>query len=130
MSSNESLNAPEFFFHHGFIDKIWADWQEKGITFKQHEYSSNTSSMPGTIYTPHDLDDQPYCVKVCYQEPEQECSIGGKILSVNWRGSKHVYKEKRFQLSPNPILKISQQTLTIFGVLQSIVHETSSSNST
>ena len=71
-----SPNAPEFFLHHGFIDKIWGDWQEKGISFKQHEYYGNSTSMPGTIYSPrdvHDLDNQPYCVKVCYQEPTQDC---------------------------------------------------------
>ena len=24
-----SAEAPEFFLHRGFIDKIWSDWQEK-----------------------------------------------------------------------------------------------------
>ncbi|CAH3192675.1 unnamed protein product, partial [Porites evermanni] len=30
MCNQYSANAPEFFLHHAFIDKIWADWQEKG----------------------------------------------------------------------------------------------------
>lgn len=29
MCDHNSANAPEFFLHHCFIDKIWADWQEK-----------------------------------------------------------------------------------------------------
>lgn len=29
MCNQYSANAPEFFLHHAFIDKIWADWQEK-----------------------------------------------------------------------------------------------------
>ncbi|KAJ7370850.1 hypothetical protein OS493_029394 [Desmophyllum pertusum] len=29
MCDHNSANAPEFFLHHAFIDKIWADWQEK-----------------------------------------------------------------------------------------------------
>ena len=37
MSDLASPNAPEFFLHHGFIDKIWGDWQEKGISFEQHD---------------------------------------------------------------------------------------------
>ena len=120
MRGSESPNAPEFFFHHGFIDKIWANWQEKGITFKQHMYSSNTTSMPGTIYTPrdvYDLDNQPYCVKVCYQEPEQECNIGGRMLSVGEVAK--MSRVERLRLSPNSILEIPQQALTIFGIPQS-----------
>ena len=29
MCALNSANAPEFFIHHAFIDKIWADWQAK-----------------------------------------------------------------------------------------------------
>lgn len=31
MCAHNSANAPEFFLHHAFIDKIWADWQEKSV---------------------------------------------------------------------------------------------------
>ena len=122
MSSRESSNAPEFFLHHGFIDKIWADWQEKGITFKRHKYYTDTTSMPGTNYTPrdvHDLDDQPYCVKVFYQEPKQKCNIGGRMFSVVQVAK--MSRKDRIQLSPNPIPEIARQALTIFGVPQSVV---------
>ena len=122
MSSLESSNAPEFFFHHGFIDKIWADWQEKGITFRRHEYYTNTTSMPGTIYTPrdvHDLDDQPYCVKVCYQEPKQECNIDGRMVSVEEVA--RMSREDRLRLDPAPVPEIPQEAIVNFGVPQSIV---------
>ena len=30
MSVDESASAPEFWFHHGFLDKLWSDWQKRG----------------------------------------------------------------------------------------------------
>ena len=122
MSSYKASNAPEFFLHHGFIDKIWGDWQENGISFKQREYYSNTTSMPGTIYSPrdvHNLDDQPYCVKVCYQEPKQDCKINGKGFSISKVAKMSV--RERLQLNPNPLPEIPRQDLENFGVPQSIV---------
>lgn len=124
MNSYESSNAPEFFFHHGFVDKIWGDWQEKGISFKRHKYYKNTTSMPGTIYSPrdvHDLDYQPYCVKVCYQEPKQDCKINGKIISITKVARMSV--KERLQLSPSPLPPIPQQALTNFKVPQSTVKQ-------
>ena len=122
MSRVQSSNAPEFFFHHGFIDKIWGDWQEKGISFKQHEYYTNTTSMPNTIYSPtdvHDLDDQPYCVQVCYQEPTQECVINGKKFSIAEVSRLSV--AERLKLSPTPVPEIPVQVLKLFGVPQSVI---------
>ena len=122
MSSLESSNAPEFFFHHGFIDKIWGDWQEKGFSFKRHEYYRNTTAMPGTIYNPrdvHDLEDQPYCVKICYQEPKQDCKIDGRSVSIEEMSRMSV--EDRLHLDPTPIPEIPQEALVNFGVPQSIV---------
>ena len=124
MSRSESPNAPEFFFHHGFVDKIWGDWQEKGINFKQHEYCSNTTKMPGTIYSPrdvYDLNHQPNCVKVCYQEPKQDCKINGKIISITKVVRMSV--KERLQLSPSPLPPIPQQALINFKVPQSIVKQ-------
>ena len=28
MCSNDSAAAPEFFLHHGFVDKLWGDWRK------------------------------------------------------------------------------------------------------
>ena len=56
MSTRESPNAPEFFFHHGFIDKIWGDWQEKGHSHKKiHRYYNDVTTIPGTVYSPRDI---------------------------------------------------------------------------
>ena len=122
MSGLESSNAPEFFFHHGFVDKIWGDWQEKGLSFKQHEYYRNTTSMPGTIYSPrdvHDIENQPYYVKVCYDEPKQPCRIGGLSLSMSEVTRMSVAARRR--LDPTPVPEIPQEALTQFGVPQSVM---------
>ncbi len=80
MCSVDSANAPEFFLHHGFIDKLWADWQNKGLAFKHLVYySQNTDSMPGAFgYSPrvvYDLDNQPGCVRVCIEPSARPCHI-------------------------------------------------------
>ena len=95
--------------HHGFIDKIWGDWQEKGISFKKYIYYTDTTLMPGTIYSPtdvHDLDNQPYCVKVWYQEPKQDCKINGQSISITKVARMSV--KERLQLSPSPLPPIPQ----------------------
>lgn len=33
MAVDESASAPEFWFHHGFLDKLWFDWQNRGQRF-------------------------------------------------------------------------------------------------
>ena len=59
MCSNNSANAPEFFLHHAFIDKIWADWQEKS-TSHLYAYFNNQPDdilMRATQYRPKDFMD-------------------------------------------------------------------------
>ena len=122
MSGWLSPNAPEFFLHHDFIDKIWGDWQEKGVEFLQHEYYGNTTTMPGTIYSPKDLynlDNQPYCVKVCYQQPQQECNINGRNISIEQVSQ--MSKAECLKLSPNPLPEIPKEAIKNFRVPQSVV---------
>ena len=59
MRFHNSANAPEFFLHHAFVDKIWADWQEKS-TSHLHAYFNNQSDdvrMRATQYRPKDYID-------------------------------------------------------------------------
>ncbi|XP_031561126.1 uncharacterized protein LOC116297105 [Actinia tenebrosa] len=48
MCSLDSSCAPEFILHHAFIDKIWADWQEKSHEHKTVYFSSITDPLPAT----------------------------------------------------------------------------------
>ena len=80
MCSQDSANAPEFFLHHGFIDKIWADWQNKGPNFKNLPYySQNTDPMPAAFdHSPsnvYDLNSQPGCVRVCIEPSARPCRL-------------------------------------------------------
>ena len=46
MCSLDSASAPEFFLHHGFIDKIWDDWQKKSENHKNVFFPNITDHMP------------------------------------------------------------------------------------
>ncbi len=72
MCSIDSANAPEFFLHHGFIDKIWWDWQKKTPANKNAYFPSINMRLQASNYYPRDFLDiakQPGCVKACYDEP-------------------------------------------------------------
>ena len=69
MCTFDSSNAPEFFLHHGFIDKIWGDWQERSTLHKYAFFPSVKDLMPGTELLPGkvvDLSKQPGGVRVEY----------------------------------------------------------------
>lgn len=72
MCSTKSAEAPEFFFHHGFMDKIWADYQMQSATHKNAYYPTIKKKMVVTNYYPKDLIDlskQPGGVRVMYIDP-------------------------------------------------------------
>ncbi|CAH3047087.1 unnamed protein product, partial [Porites lobata] len=51
-----SANAPEFFLHHAFIDKIWANWQEYSHQHMIAHFSNLSFVMTGTRwYRPRDF---------------------------------------------------------------------------
>ena len=47
---------PEFYLHHGFIDKIWDDWQKRSEGHMAY-YGSISTPMTATIYSPKDVND-------------------------------------------------------------------------
>lgn len=69
MCSLDSANAPSFFLHHGFIDKIWWDAQQKNKMFYKGTYQNQTENMVASPYRPNqflNLHDQPGYVNVEY----------------------------------------------------------------
>jgi hypothetical protein len=66
MCTLDSASAPEFFLHHGFVDKIWWDWQRLNRTHKFNEYFlTQRQRMPAIVYRSEDfldLNNQPGCV--------------------------------------------------------------------
>ncbi len=81
MCSLDSASAPEFFLHHGFVDKIWVDWQKQSNAHKFNTYFlSQTALMTSTPYRSKDLLDlknQPGCVCAEYVNPRN--SAFGRI---------------------------------------------------
>lgn len=70
MCTIDSAAAPEFFLHHGFIDKIWDDWQKKSESHKNVFFSNLAQRMPGTPVIPSvvlDLSAQPGGVRAEYR---------------------------------------------------------------
>ena len=72
MCSQKSAEAPEFFLHHGFIDKIWAEYQDQSSVRKFAYFSSRHTRMVGIGYGPRrvlDNNNLPGGVRVCYKQP-------------------------------------------------------------
>lgn len=74
MCIEDAASAPEFFEHHGFVDKIWSDWQKKGEDYQFNSFFLEIDTeMPGTDYLPRDyldLQDMPEDVCVRYEDPK------------------------------------------------------------
>lgn len=89
MCSIDSASAPEFFLHHGFIDKIWDDWQKKSDAHKNAFFPSVNGFMPGTQVRPVDVIDlsaQPGGIRVVYQPPKGAASVL-PLLRGRWSSS-------------------------------------------
>ena len=76
MCTDDSASAPEFFLHHGFVDKLWSDWQRQSTEHTKNEFFiSQTLKMPATNHLPKDflnLREQPGCMCVRYRDPGDE----------------------------------------------------------
>ena len=122
MCSQDSANDPIFFLHHCFIDKLWADWQNKGHAYKNLPiYSSNTADMPGghdSDHTPshfYDLDNQPDCVKVCYQPECRPAQLADTLIcpeQIKWRYS----PIKLARLIQRPVYPVPRDAFELFRV--------------
>lgn len=125
MCSRDSANAPEFFFHHGFIDKLWADWQARGPEYRDLPYySQNTNSMPGAFgYSPrtvYNLDNQPGCVHVCIEPSAQPCRLNTTYTPVCPRemGCYEYSPLKLAGIIPRPYPIVPSQAHDLFNTSQ------------
>ena len=75
MCSDISASAPEFFLHHGFIDKLWGDWQKKSIAHKRAYFANRHKTMTRATASPSqmlDLRNLGYGVCVVYDDPTHD----------------------------------------------------------
>ena len=84
MRSEDAAAAPEFFLHHGMVDKIWADWQSKSSAHKNVHFLSINGNVLSTSYTPGqliDLNNQPGGVRVVYQNSPRFAIVKASLAS-------------------------------------------------
>lgn len=75
MSEDSSALAPEFWCHHAFLDKIWSNWQDHGPKYKFIYFKKINKRLPGGAHFGWefmDLQHQPHCIQVLYDEPIEE----------------------------------------------------------
>ena len=86
MCFEDSASAPEFFLHHGFVDKIWWDWQKQSNAHMFNTYFlTQTAQMTATPYHSTDfldLNNQPGCVCAEYVNPRN--SAFGRIKGLSF----------------------------------------------
>ncbi|XP_048583063.1 hemocyanin, beta-C chain unit D-like [Nematostella vectensis] len=119
MCSTSSANAPEFLLHHGFTDKLWADWQKIGDVNgdrKQRDsfFESKGYRMTAKKYSPRDLLDlsrQPGGVKVMYEHPSHDHyqRVHGYLKTLSLKELKDIPR-KRFTESGTLEFKIFMVT--------------------
>ena len=121
MCTTAASNDPIFFLHHGFIDRLWSDWQANGAAYKNLAvFSMNTSPMPAAFgATPsivYDLQNQPGCVRVCIQQPTQACCTNTTYAPVCPRdmNDKHYSPLKLSRLIHRPFPNVSEEALKLF----------------
>ena len=121
MCTVDSANDPIFFLHHGFIDRLWSDWQSNGPSYKDLAFfSMNNDSLPGASgATPsivYDLQNQPGCVKVCIQQPTMACCTNTTYAPVCPRdmNDKHYSPLKLSRLIHRPFPSVSEDAFKLF----------------
>ncbi len=119
MCSVDSANAPEFFLHHGFIDKLWEDWQNKGPAFKHLPfYANNASPMPGAYgnspRSVYNLDNQPGCVKVCVEPSSRPCRLNTTYTPTCPNNCYEYSPIKLAEIIPRPYPRVPQDAYELF----------------
>ena len=72
MCTNASSSTPEFWLHHAFLDKLWADFQARGSALKYIYYPTLKGTLPGCDKHPSDVLDMenlPGGVRIVYDLP-------------------------------------------------------------
>ena len=115
MCSVRSAYAPEFFLHHGYIDKLWADWQKKGLGYRNAHFSTvRTPMAEAGLTTPADVIDNnnlPGGIRVCFAEPA--AGVGFPDIMTAARSlSNSVLQRVRRPM----IMELSEEAMTLFRV--------------
>ena len=103
------------------MDKLWADWQDKGTEFKNlARYSQNAKEMPGAFGTTakmvYDLLNLPGCVQVCFQQSDRPCCSNTTYSPLCYRdmSSRDYSPLKLARLVHRPFPRVSDDAFNLF----------------
>ena len=115
MCGNLSAYAPEFFLHHGYIDKLWAAWQKKGLEYRDAHFSNMTTPMAEAgSTTPADVidnDNLPGGIRVCFAEPAADVGFPDIMVAVRSLSNNVLQRVRRPR-----IREMSEEAMTLFRV--------------
>ncbi|XP_028405793.1 putative tyrosinase-like protein tyr-3 [Dendronephthya gigantea] len=113
MCSVDAASAPEFLMHHGFIEKIWSDWQKKGSENKFNTFFMKIDTkMPATKYLPReylDLHKMPDNVCVVYEDPISD--VFKNLQDLSLKVLENIPNLRQPDLSP-PAIKLFKEPCT------------------
>lgn len=116
MCTLQSASAPEFFLHHGFVDKIWDDWQKRSISNRFAYFPYIHRRMSGTPYFPKaliNLRQQPGGVRVEYRPSQKENRMKNRLKGLSFTQLR--------ALPRKPFTPLGPKAIRLFHVSQSEV---------
>ena len=122
MCSGWAAEAPEFFLHHGYIDKIWNDWQEKSPAHRNVYFSTQNGNMPaGGGRSRRYLDPARLPGNVCvkYEEPTTRITMRWRQVLKKLRQALPGCAKLENVVCASTALTVNEYSAYLFGLSQS-----------
>ena len=111
MCSLSAADAPEFFLHHAFIDKLWADWQAKSSDHSTAFKENLDSPMNATEVTPRRV------LQICNLPDDVGVSYIGSSSAYNVeRGLIDLPMSVYRALPQRRVSELNQATIHLYGI--------------
>ena len=119
MGSITAAEAPEFFLHHGFIDRIWSDWQNRGPDYLTIFFANLTDRMEGTEYSPSDFIDNRNLPNL--ESPEGKTCILYQaplipVYPVVWKLLQGKTRQQILKIPRYPLKPLTERAMRFFHV--------------
>ena len=117
MCSIQSAEAPEFILNHGFIDKIWNDWQERSLAHRNAYFSTQIGRMPAGGGNPKlylSAARLPGNVCIEYQEPTSDYALRLRRVLEKTRNAGHPIRVLEYVACPWTALTMNEYSARLF----------------
>ncbi|XP_022802265.1 uncharacterized protein LOC111339811 [Stylophora pistillata] len=114
-----AAEAPEFFLHHGFIDRIWSDWQNRGPDYLTIFFANLTDPMEGTEYSPRDFIDNRNLPNVESPEGKTCISYEAPLVPVYqevWKLLRGKTRQQILKVRRHPLKPLTDRQMRFFQV--------------